>query len=887
MPEKSKPKNAPEGDAEAPGTTPGAKAGGEPSKPGKPAMEYKNALPVLPLRDVVIFPNVVLSLYVGRASSLRALEAAMKEGGQVFVVAQKTAEPEEPTGDDLFSVGCVANVLQMLKLPDDTMKVLVEGARRASAKFRFRDGHPIVAEWTALPMEKPEDGEELTAMCRALHAAVATFAKANRRAGGDLAAKIGNMKDAVKLTDFLSANFPMRVDKQQKLLEISNCKERVDQLLRHIARETEMQKIERKIRGRVKEQVEKNHKEYYLQEQMRAIQKEMGDDHNNEVEDFKKRAKSAGLPEQARKKVDAEIKKLKMMSAMSSESAVTRTYLETLLSLPWKKTSALNTDMNKAEKTLNGDHYGLHKVKERVLEHLAVQKRAGASRKAPILCFVGPPGVGKTSLGRSIAAATGRQYARIALGGVRDEADIRGHRRTYIGAMPGRIINSMARAKVKNPLVLLDEVDKMGMDFRGDPAAALLEVLDPEQNMLFTDHYIDLEYDLSQVMFVTTANSMNIPPALQDRLEVIPLSGYTENEKIHIAANHLLPRQLKDNGLAAKEVVFPPGAVRDIIRYYTREAGVRALERTIGGVCRKAVLNVERKAAKAAQKKTAAAKAGEKTAGEKSAAEKPAQKTKSDKGENKGENKNENKAAEVAPLRVTGKLLEKFLGPRKYRYGIAQQENRIGQVSGLAWTAAGGDLLSVEACKFPGRGKIIRTGKLGEVMRESVVTAFSVVHTRAAEFQIPPNFAKESDFHIHFPEGAIPKDGPSAGIAIATALLSLAAGIAVRVDTAMTGEITLRGEVLPVGGVKEKLLAAVRGDIRQVILPKENEKDLVDIPAEIKNKLKIIPVKWIDEVFHLALESIPAKKPRDAGRDSPPPPPLLTPRPRGGRARLN
>ena len=773
-------------------------------------MQYKNAIPVLPLRDVVVFPRVVISLYVGRDLSLSALKRATNDGGQIFLVTQKEADVDEPGEDDLYSIGCVANVLQMLPLRDKTMKVLVEGISRSTAKFSVEDGEPMQAHVEPLPMDDLPPDQEAAAMVLALKNAMKQYAKVNRKAGADLLERIEEIDGLLKITDIIAANFPMPIDQQQRYLEMTDYRQRVEGLLKQINREAETQKIERKIRGRVRDQVEKNYREYYLQEQMRAIQKEMGDDHNNELEDLKKQVKVSGMTEQAQKKCRQELKKLGLMAPMSAEASVIRSYMEMLLSLPWKARSELTNDVNQARRILDDDHYGLEKIKERVLEYLVVQKRVPKG-KAPILCFVGPPGVGKTSLGQSIAAATQREYVRISLGGVRDEAEIRGHRRTYIGAMPGRIINAMVRAKKKNPLILLDEIDKMGMDFRGDPSSALLEVLDPEQNKVFSDHYIEVDYDLSEVLFIATANTMNIPHALMDRLEIIRLSGYTEEEKIHISTNHLIPRQFKDNGVQENEAKFRQTAVRDVIRYYTQEAGVRSLERKIGTICRKVVLHHER---------------------------------------------NEDDSS----ITVTPALLKKYLGARNFRFGMASKESRIGQVNGLAWTEYGGDLLSVEACAFPGKGNIIRTGKLGEVMKESVEAAFSVVRSRFSEYGIRADFTKKHDFHIHFPEGAIPKDGPSAGIAIATAVLSLAINTPVRVEVAMTGEITLRGEVLPVGGIKEKLLSAVRGGVTHVILSKENEKDLDDLPASVKSKLRISLVKWIDEVFNLAFVEIPTKK---------------------------
>jgi ATP-dependent Lon protease len=773
-------------------------------------MKYKNAMPVLPLRDVVIFPRMAISLYVGRTLSLRALEVASKEGGEVFLVTQKSAETEEPKSEDLHAVGCVANILQMLPMPNDSIKVLVEGVARSHAEFRREEDGPIFAQVSPFPMSDRPVDEESTAMCRALQGVIAQYARVNKKVGEEIRAKIQDMNDLGRLSDLVAGNFPMDIDKRQDLLETPSHQERIDKLMALISRETEVQKIDRKIRGRVKEQVEKSHREYYLQEQARAIQKELGDDHGNELETLKKRVQSAGMTEQARKKCEQELKKLQLMSPMSAEASVTRSYVETILSLPWKKRSKSEKNPKESQEALDLNHYGLEKVKERIMEYLAVQRRVPEGGKAPILCLVGPPGVGKTSLGRSIAAATGRQFGRISLGGVRDEAEIRGHRRTYIGAMPGKIINAMIRATVKNPIILLDEVDKMGYDFRGDPAAALLEVLDPEQNKAFSDHYIDVDYDLSEVMFIATANTMNIPPALQDRLEIIHLSGYTEEEKIHIAVNHLLPRQFKENGLQENEATIRPTAVRDIIRHYTREAGVRSLERDVGKICRKLVLHIDRQS---------------------------------------GKKKKETKP----PMVITPNALKKYLGTPKFRYGVAAGESRIGQVNGMAWTEVGGELLSVEACAFPGKGNIIRTGKLGEVMKESVAAAFSVVLSRATDYGLTADDIKKKDYHIHFPEGATPKDGPSAGIAVATAILSVVTRVPVRRDVAMTGEITLRGEVLPIGGVKEKLLAAARGGITHIILPKENEKDLAEVPANIRNKFTISAVKWVDEVFNLAL----------------------------------
>ena len=804
-------------------------------------LEYKNTLPVVPLRDVVVFPHIVLSLYVGRKISLDALNKAMEDGGRVFLATQKSPDTDEPGAEDLYAVGCVANVLQMLRLPDDTVKVLVEGISRAKAVYLAKPGEIISSEITPLATENRPGEEETAALRRAFRTQIAAYAKINGKIGDELLAKIKGVDNLEQMVDNVIGSFPLNLKKRQRMLETADLSERAAAALALINKETEVQKIERKIRGRVKNQMEKNHREYYLQEQARAIQRELGDDQNAELSALKQRLQKSGMSKPAREKCEQEMRKLKLMPPMSAEATVTRTYLDAVLSLPWQKRTPLSMPFDRAREILDADHYGLDKIKERILEYLAVQKRV-PNGKAPILCFVGPPGVGKTSLGRSIAAATGRVFGRISLGGVRDEAEIRGHRRTYVGSMPGKIITAMTRAGVKNPIILLDEIDKMGYDFRGDPSSALLEVLDPEQNAEFSDHYVELDFDLSEVMFVTTANSLDIPPALMDRLELVHLSGYTENERINIARRHLVPRQFKETGIAENEAEFTDTGVRDIIRYYTREAGVRTLERNISKICRKVVLESERERAK-----TDAAKTAAKT----DSIKKDSAKKDSVKSDSKS-------SAKIR--RVTSASLEKYLGPRKHRYGISSDEDKVGQVTGLVWTSVGGDLLSIESCKFTGRGKILRTGKLGQVLQESVDAAFSAVRSRCDEYLIKPEVWRESDFHIHLPEGAIPKDGPSAGIAIATAILSTVANIPVRADVAMTGEITLRGEVLPIGGVKEKLLAAARGGIKRVILPAENEKDLVELPQEIKNKFEICLVKRADEVFQLALTKMPAAK---------------------------
>ncbi len=818
-------------------------------------LKYDTRMQVVPLRDVVVFPRVVLSLYVGRQMSLDALNKAMEEGGRVFLATQKSPDTDTPAAEDLYDVGCAANVLQMLRLPDGTVKVLVEGISRGKAKYRVEENARISAEVSPMPAVNRPPADEATALLRSFRAAVASYAKVNHKVGDDLSAKIEEIEDFERMVDHVAGFFPLNIKKRQEMLEMADVAERAARLLSLIGRETEVQKIERKIRGRIKNQMEKNHREYYLQEQARAIQRELGDDQNAELDSMKQRIQKSGMSKQAREKCEQEMRKLKMMPPMSAEATVTRTYLDTILSLPWVKRTSLPVSAKDARKVLDSDHYGLDKIKERILEHLAVQKRV-PNGKAPILCFVGPPGVGKTSLGRGIAAATGRVFGRISLGGVRDEAEIRGHRRTYIGSMPGKIINAMSRAGVKNPIILLDEIDKMGYDFRGDPSSALLEVLDPEQNATFSDHYVEVDFDLSEVMFVTTANTLDIPPPLMDRLEIVNLSGYTENERINIARDHLIPRQFKENGLENKEAQITESAVRGMIRYYTREAGVRALDRCISKVCRKIVLDIDRTAddsarAKKRRAKTKIAKIAKKT--------------------NIAEN-----VVRVRRRRVSASSLDKYLGPRKHRFGVSAADDKVGQVTGLVWTATGGDLLSIESCKFAGRGKIMRTGKLGQVLQESVDAAFSAVRSRCDNYQIKPALWRESDFHIHLPEGAIPKDGPSAGVAIATAILSAVADIPVRADVAMTGEITLRGEVLPVGGVKEKLLAAARGGINRVILPSENEKDLLEIQQEIKNKFEICLVKWVDEVFALALVKMPAAKTaRKRAADAP----IKTPKP--------
>jgi ATP-dependent Lon protease len=768
-------------------------------------------LPLLPLRDVVVFPHMVIPLFVGRPKSIKALEAAMESGKSVLLVAQKTAAKDEPAVEDLYTVGCIAKILQMLKLPDGTVKVLVEGTQRAdvanvedSLEFFMCEATPQAIASSEVP--------EIEALRRAVVSQFDQYVKLNKKIPQEILATLQGIDDAGRLADTICSHLPIKLDQKQRLLELPTVVERLEAILAHLESEIDILQVEKRIRGRVKRQMEKSQREYYLNEQVKAIQKELGEgEEGADIEELDKRIKAAKMPKEALKKAESEMRKLKLMSPMSAEASVIRNYIETLVNLPWKKKSKVNNDLTNAEKVLNEDHYGLDKVKERILEYLAVQQRV-EKVKAPILCLVGPPGVGKTSLGQSIARATNRKFVRMALGGVRDESEIRGHRRTYIGSMPGKILASLTKVGVRNPLFLLDEIDKMGMDFRGDPASAMLEVLDPEQNHTFQDHYVEVDYDLSDVMFVATSNSLNIPSALLDRMEVIRLAGYTEDEKTHIALSYLLPKQIKGNGLKAGEIAVEESAIRDIIRYYTREAGVRALEREISKICRKVVKLLLLK-------------------------------------------------KEAAPIKVDGSNLDKFLSVRRYDYGLAAKENQVGQVTGLAWTEVGGDLLTIEAAVMPGKGNTIRTGSLGDVMKESVEAARSVVRSRGRKLGITEESFEKKDIHIHFPEGATPKDGPSAGIAITTALVSVLTGIPVRADIAMTGEITLRGEVLPIGGLKEKLLAAHRGGIKLVLIPEENIKDLTDIPDNVKNAIEIVPVRWIDKVLELALEKMPEALP--------------------------
>jgi len=793
-------------------------------------------LPLLPLRDVVVFPHMVIPLFVGRPKSIKALEAAMEAGKSIMLVAQKNAAKDEPSADDIYAIGCVANILQMLKLPDGTVKVLVEGAQRASIQ-RIEDLNThFVCDLT--PMA-PETGgnAELEALRRAIVAQFDQYVKLNKKIPAEILTSIAGIDEVGRLADTIAAHLPLKLEQKQRILEMLGLNERLEHLLGQLETEIDILQVEKRIRGRVKRQMEKSQREYYLNEQVKAIQKELGEgEEGADLDELDKKIKAARMPKQARQKAESELKKLKLMSPMSAEATVVRNYIDTLVNLPWKKRSKINNNLTNAQRVLDEDHYGLEKVKERIVEYLAVQQRVDRL-KAPILCLVGAPGVGKTSLGQSIARATNRKFVRMALGGVRDEAEIRGHRRTYIGSMPGKILQNLAKIGVRNPLFLLDEVDKMGTDFRGDPSSALLEVLDPEQNHTFVDHYVEVDYDLSDVMFVATANTMNIPPPLLDRMEVIRLSGYTEDEKVNIAVRYLLPKQMKNNGVFKQELEVTAAAVRDVIRYYSREAGVRSLERELSKICRKVVKN-------------ALVKEG------------------------------------AAKTRVTPSNLGKFLGVRRFNFGVAEKEAQIGQVTGLAWTEVGGELLTIETAVMPGKGNIIRTGSLGDVMKESVEAARTVVRSRARRLGVKDEVFEKSDIHVHLPEGATPKDGPSAGIAITTAVISTLSGIPVHPDVAMTGEITLRGEVLAIGGLKEKLLAALRGGIKTVLIPEENVKDLADIPDLVKNRMEIVPVKWIDQVLEVALTRQPIplsdEEPVAEARTQPAPAEPVKPEPRPG-----
>lgn len=804
--------------------------------------ELPIALPLLPLRDVVIFPHMVIPLFVGRPRSIAALEEAVENTNKrIVLVAQKAANKDEPAPEDIYELGVIANILQLLKLPDGTVKVLVEGVQRARLESIEDNGE--FYEVDALPvMPSEQERPDLEAMRRTLNSQFEQYVKLNKKLAPELIASVSAMEDVHRMADMIASHMPMKQEQKQEALEELDINARLELLLSHIESEIEILQVERRIRGRVKKQMEKSQRDYYLNEQVKAIQKELGEGEDGaDLEELERKIEAARMPAEARKKADAELKKLRLMSPMSAEAGVIRNYIETLVALPWKKRSRINNSLANAQAVLDADHAGLERVKERILEYLAVQQRVDKI-KAPILCLVGPPGVGKTSLGQSIARATNRKYVRMALGGVRDEAEIRGHRRTYIGAMPGKILQNMTKVGVRNPLFLLDEIDKMGMDFRGDPASALLEVLDPEQNHTFQDHYAEVDYDLSDVMFVATSNTLKIPPALLDRMEVIRLSGYTEDEKVAIATDHLIPKLMENNGLKEGEITIEESAIRDVVRYYTREAGVRSLERELGKICRKVVKQIitEETQAKATAAKKAS-KAAAKKATTKAAAKKAAAVAK------KG----------IKTIVVTVDNLSEFLGVRRYKFGLAEADNQVGQVTGLAWTEVGGDLLTIEVAAVNGKGQIQHTGSLGAVMKESMQAARTVVRARAHRLGFADSLFTKKDIHIHVPEGATPKDGPSAGIAITTALVSALSGIPVRADVAMTGEVTLRGEVLAIGGLKEKLLAALRGGTKRVLIPEENVKDLQDIPENVKNGLEIIPVKWIDKVLEEALEYMP------------------------------
>ena len=770
-------------------------------------------LPLLPLRDVVVFPHMVIPLFVGRPKSIKALEAAMEAGRQIMLVAQKAAGKDEPKPEDMFEIGCVSSILQMLKLPDGTVKVLVEGVQRAETRAIHETTEHFTADVVPVqPLSEPSP--EVEALRRAVTQQFDQYVKLNKKIPPEILTSIAGIDDPGRLADTIAAHLPLKLEAKQSVLDLFVVAKRLEKLLELLEHEVDILQVEKRIRGRVKRQMEKSQREYYLNEQVKAIQKELGDgEEGADLEELEKKIEAAKMSKEARKKADSELKKLKLMSPMSAEATVVRNFIDTLIGLPWAKKSKVKHDLPLAEAVLNEDHYGLDKVKERILEYLAVQQRVDKV-KAPILCLVGPPGVGKTSLGQSVARATGRKFVRMALGGVRDEAEIRGHRRTYIGSMPGKVLQSLTKVGVRNPLFLLDEIDKLGMDFRGDPSSALLEVLDPEQNHTFSDHYVEVDFDLSDVMFIATSNSMNIPPALLDRMEVIRLAGYTEDEKVNIAQRYLAPKQAKNNGVLEQEMEITEAAIRGIIRYYTREAGVRSLEREISKICRKTVKSIQLKKV-------------------------------------------------TGKVVVTEENLNDFLGVRKFDFGRAEKKNQVGQVVGLAWTEVGGDLLTIESVMMPGKGQIIRTGSLGDVMKESVEAARSVVRSRARRLGIKDEMFEKRDIHIHVPDGATPKDGPSAGAAMTLAFVSALTNIPVKAGVAMTGEITLRGEVTAIGGLKEKLLAAHRGGIKTVLIPEENVKDLQDIPENVKNHLEIVPVRWIDQVLEIALETMPQPLPDD------------------------
>ncbi len=780
--------------------------------------EHTNAtIPVLPLRDVVVYPHMVIPLFVGREKSIRALDTAMQGDKRILLVAQRSADVDDPQVEDIHSIGTLSSILQLLKLPDGTVKVLVEGAERARIK-RFHDTEEFFsAEIESAEPQATGDDREVEVLMRSLLALFDQYVKLNKKVPPEILTSLSGIEDAGRLADTIAAHMSLKIDEKQHILEIDSVRGRLEHLMGLIEGEIDILQIEKRIRGRVKQQMEKSQREYYLNEQMKAIQKELGEleDAPNEIEELQHKIEKAGMTKEALEKARTELNKLKMMSPMSAEATVVRNYIDWLVNVPWKKRTKIRHDLALAEQVLEEDHYGLDKVKERILEYLAVQQRV-RKLKGPILCLVGPPGVGKTSLGRSIARATNRKFVRMSLGGVRDEAEIRGHRRTYIGSLPGKMVQNLSKVGVRNPLFLLDEIDKMSMDFRGDPSSALLEVLDPEQNNTFSDHYLEVDFDLSDVMFVATANSLNIPGPLLDRMEVIRIPGYTEDEKINIAKRYLLSKQIKNNGLRKDELAVGDTALRDIVRYYTREAGVRNLEREIAKICRKVVKELLLK-------------------------------------------------KEDRKISVTPKNLDKYLGVRRFRYGRAEERDQVGQVTGLAWTEVGGELLTIEAAIVPGKGRMIHTGQLGEVMQESIQAATTVVRSRSDVLGIDQDFYQKYDIHVHVPEGATPKDGPSAGVGMCTALVSALTKIPVRADVAMTGEITLRGEVLPIGGLKEKLLAAHRGGITTVLIPQENQKDLADIPKNIKDHLEILPVKWIDEVLQVALQHMPTPIVADTG----------------------
>ncbi|MCO6441802.1 MAG: endopeptidase La [Nitrococcus mobilis] len=777
--------------------------------------DYIDNAPVLPLRDVVVYPHMVIPLFVGREKSIRALEAAMEVDKRIFLAAQKSAEVDDPGRNDIYRVGTVANILQMLKLPDGTVKVLVEGAERARIVHLDTAGAYFSARVEGLEENGYRGDREVGIIMRSLLALFEQYVKLNKKIPPEILSSLAGIDDPGRLADTIAAHMSLRIEEKQKILEIENVQKRLEHMMALIEGELDVLQVEKRIRGRVKQQMEKSQREYYLNEQMKAIQKELGEleDAPNELEELEKKIKSSGMPKEAREKAEQELNKLRLMSPMSAEATVVRNYLDWIISVPWKKRTRVSHDLRHAKKILDADHYGLERVKERIVEYLAVQQRVRKLR-GPILCLVGPPGVGKTSLGQSIARTVNRKFVRMSLGGVRDEAEIRGHRRTYIGSLPGKILQKLAKVGTRNPLFLFDEVDKMAMDFRGDPASALLEVLDPEQNSTFNDHYLEVDFDLSDVMFVCTANTLSIPAPLLDRMEVIRLPGYTEEEKVNIALRYLVPKQRKANGIRKGEMDISENAIRGIVRYYTREAGVRNLEREIAKICRKVV---------------------------KSVLLKPRDKK----------------------VLITQQNLDKYLGVQRYRYGVVEESDQVGRVTGLAWTEVGGELLTIETAVVPGKGRLTNTGQLGEVMRESIQAAMTVVRSRTRALGIDPEFHQKLDVHIHVPEGAIPKDGPSAGIGMCLALVSALTGIPVRADVAMTGEITLRGEVLPIGGLKEKLLAALRGGIKTVLIPEENRKDLADITKDVKSRLDIRPVRWIDEVLEVALTRQPTPLPEN------------------------